>query len=67
MDSLKDVTNQARDYLQGRLDNMETAQTDHIEKTERIDNKVADLGGTVDEMHSDLNEVHLRTNTKMIT
>lgn len=58
MDSLKDVTNQAKEYLQSRLDTMESAQSEHIEKTERIDNKVADLGGTVDEMHSDLTEVH---------
>lgn len=57
IESLKEVTNQAKEYLQGRLDTLETHQVEHMERTERIDENLGELGGTVDEMHSELNEV----------
>lgn len=57
IEGLKDVTNQAKEYLQGRLDTLETNQSEHMERTERIDTHLDDLNGTVDEMHTELNEV----------
>lgn len=57
MESLKEVTQQAKEYLQSRLDGLECAQAEHMEKTERIDNNISELGGTVDEMHDELSEV----------
>lgn len=57
IEGLKEVTNQAKEYLQGRLDTLETNQSEHMERTERIDENLGELGGTVGEMHTELNEV----------
>lgn len=58
IENLKDLTDKTKEYLQGRLDIIESDQMSHIEKTDRLDNKLVDLGQTVDDMYTEVNEVN---------
>eukprot|EP00210_Caulerpa_lentillifera_P009417 g8978.t1 len=58
VDGLKDYTAKTKEYLTGRLNVLEDDQKHHMEKTERIDDRLINLGDTVDEMHVELSEVN---------
>ena len=57
IDGLKDYTAKTKEYLSGRLNTLEDDQKEHMERTERIDDRLINLGDTVDEMHTELSEV----------
>lgn len=54
---MKDYTSKTKEYLSGRLNVLEDDQKEHMERTERIDDRLINLGDTVDEMHTEISEV----------
>lgn len=54
---MKDYTSKTKEYLTTRLNTLEGDQKEHMEKTERIDDRLITLGDTVDEMHTEISEV----------
>ena len=57
IDGLKEYTEKTKEFLQGRLEKLETKQTEHFERTERIDERITDMHGDVDEMRGEIGEV----------
>jgi len=57
IDGLKEYTSKTKEYLTGRLNTLEDDQKLHMEKTEKLDDRLINLGDTVDEMHVELSEV----------
>ena len=64
IDGLKDYTSKTKEYLSSRLNMLEDDQKTHMEKTERIDDRLINLGDTVDDMHNELSEVALFCQTQ---
>lgn len=58
IDGLKDYTSKTKEYLTSRLNVLEDDQKAHMDKTERIDDRLINLGDTVDDMHTELSEVN---------
>ena len=54
---MKDYTSKTKEYLTSRLNVLEDDQKAHMEQTEKIDDRLINLGDTVDEMHTELSEV----------
>jgi len=57
IDGLKEYTAKTKEFLQGRLEKLETKQTEHFERTERIDERITVMHEDVDEMRGEIGEV----------
>lgn len=54
---MKEYTAKTKEFLKSRLQQLETLQSEHMERTEQIDGRITDMHGDVDEMRGEIGEV----------